>query len=388
MPLTPKLSLPYPVLPDPADVPTDMGELAVAIDDKAAVANGLATLGSDGKVPTAQLPPAPGSIPPTIFDAKGDLLGASGPDVPVRIPVGSPGDVLVVDPAAPGGVRWATPAAGPINGTIIDAKGDLIVGTGADAAARLAAGANGYVLTADSTVSGGIKWSAAPGVGSAGISRDRRWNVGAGETSYDEFSGASLSGAYVRVDDTGGSGRLTWTQSDDLLIATNTGGDTSNQFSALVIPLSSVGGSLNTGDAFVTCLRLASTGANYVFGGLLFADGVTFGAGKQVVATTHYGGTSQDHFLRSYTNYTTLGTSVSQQTGVQLGTTYFVRLVYLGGTTWRRDLSSDGVLWSKGSATLTLSITPTHVGVLSTSFGTATAGQVSYEFLRRVSGIT
>lgn len=272
--------------------------------------------------------------------------------------------------------------------TIIDAKGDLIVGTGPDAAARLAAGANGYVLTADSTVSGGLKWSAAPGVGSAGISRDRRWNIAASETSYDEFSGASLSGAYVRVDDTGGSGRLTWAQGDDLLIATNTGGDTSNQFSALMIPLSSVGGSLNTGDAFITCLRLASNGVNYVFGGLLFADGVTFGAGKQVVATSHYGGTSQDHFLRSYTNYTTLGTSVSQLTGVQLGTSYFVRLVYLGGTTWRRDISYDGILWLKGTATLTLSITPTHVGFMDSSFGTATANQISYEFLRRVSGIT
>lgn len=45
--------------------------------------------------------------------------------------------------------------------TIFDAKGDLPVGTGADAASRLAVGTNGHVLTADSTQATGLKWSAA-----------------------------------------------------------------------------------------------------------------------------------------------------------------------------------------------------------------------------------
>jgi hypothetical protein len=44
--------------------------------------------------------------------------------------------------------------------SIIDAKGDLIVGTAADTAARLPVGVNGCVLTADSSVSGGVKWAA------------------------------------------------------------------------------------------------------------------------------------------------------------------------------------------------------------------------------------
>ena len=43
--------------------------------------------------------------------------------------------------------------------TAIDAKGDLIAGTGADAFSRLAAGANGTTLFADSTASTGIKWA-------------------------------------------------------------------------------------------------------------------------------------------------------------------------------------------------------------------------------------
>ena len=49
--------------------------------------------------------------------------------------------------------------------TAIDAKGDLIGGTGADTFARLAVGANDTVLTADSTTATGLKW-AAPASGS------------------------------------------------------------------------------------------------------------------------------------------------------------------------------------------------------------------------------
>ena len=85
--------------------------------------------------------------------------------------------------------QFATPASGDIEGvtagtgisgggtsgtvtitnsmaTEIDAKGDLIVGTGADAFARLAVGTNGHTLVADSSVSPtGLKWAAPAGGG-------------------------------------------------------------------------------------------------------------------------------------------------------------------------------------------------------------------------------
>jgi len=44
--------------------------------------------------------------------------------------------------------------------TEIDAKGDLVVGTGADTFARLAVGTNDYVLTAASGETTGLKWAA------------------------------------------------------------------------------------------------------------------------------------------------------------------------------------------------------------------------------------
>jgi hypothetical protein len=49
--------------------------------------------------------------------------------------------------------------------TAIDAKGDLVVGTGADAFSRLAVGTNNQVLTADSSTATGLKWASASGGG-------------------------------------------------------------------------------------------------------------------------------------------------------------------------------------------------------------------------------
>ena len=56
----------------------------------------------------------------------------------------------------------ATIVAGAVQGTLIDAKGDLLVGTADDTVARLPVGTNGYLLTADSAQTAGIKWAAAP----------------------------------------------------------------------------------------------------------------------------------------------------------------------------------------------------------------------------------
>jgi len=48
---------------------------------------------------------------------------------------------------------------------IVDAKGDLLVGTADNAVSRLAAGTNAYVLTADSNEATGLKWAAPAAVG-------------------------------------------------------------------------------------------------------------------------------------------------------------------------------------------------------------------------------
>lgn len=87
-----------------------------------------------------------------IFDADGDLIVGSGADTAARLPKGTAGQRLTILPD--GTVGWANLPAEDNPLVVIDALGDLIVGTGPDAAARLPRGATGQRLTvnADGTL--------------------------------------------------------------------------------------------------------------------------------------------------------------------------------------------------------------------------------------------
>lgn len=116
-------------------------------------------------------------------------IAALGQDIDtalVDLKGGTTGQVLSKASNADMDFTWVTDAAGDITGvtagtgisgggtsgtvtvtnsmaTAIDAKGDLIGGTGADTFSRLAVGANGTVLTADSAEATGLKWATTSG---------------------------------------------------------------------------------------------------------------------------------------------------------------------------------------------------------------------------------
>lgn len=81
--------------------------------------------------------------------------------------------------------------ANTISNTLIDAKGDILAGTGADSVGRLAVGANDTVLTADSSTATGLKW-AAPAAG--GFTELASGNL---PTNASTITLSNISGSYV-----------------------------------------------------------------------------------------------------------------------------------------------------------------------------------------------
>lgn len=70
---------------------------------------------------------------------------------------------------------------------LVDAKGDLIVGTADNTVTRLPAGTNGHVLTLDSAESTGVKWAAPPeGGGLAGVGVSTIW--AGSQAAYDAIT--------------------------------------------------------------------------------------------------------------------------------------------------------------------------------------------------------
>ena len=112
----------------------------------------------------------------TAIDAKGDLVVGTGADTFSRLAVGaSNGHVLTVDSAEATGLKYAAPDP-------LTTKGDLF--TFSTTEARLAIGVtNGHVLTVDSAEATGMKWAAAASGGMTLI------NTG----------GTTLSGASVTI---------------------------------------------------------------------------------------------------------------------------------------------------------------------------------------------
>jgi len=169
-------------------------------------------------------------------------------------------------------------SASAINPTIVDAKGDLIVGSAADTVARLAVGTNDYVLTADSAATNGVKWAAAS---SGGMTLLSTTTLSGATTTISSISG-SYTDLFIVVNDVVCSGSF------EFRVKINSATD---KIYGTVSNLSS-GGAGGTNMGGTEQLKLSGSGAaNDVFEGSLYIT--------QYASTTY-----KKTFIGSFVNYT------------------------------------------------------------------------------------
>jgi hypothetical protein len=141
------------VFDDPDDRSTELG---------VAVSEGMLSYRKDTKQlekynGTSWVDVTADSIAKGLIDAKGDLIVGTADNTPARLAVGTNGQRLVAASGETAGLQWVADTAN----TVVTAKGDLLAATAASTLARLGVGSNGQVLTADSTASTGLAWSTA-----------------------------------------------------------------------------------------------------------------------------------------------------------------------------------------------------------------------------------
>ncbi len=250
-------------------------------------------------------------------------------------------------------------------GTIpLTTKGDLL--TYDTAATRLGVGTNGQVLTADSTQSLGVKWASAPG--SSGV--PERWYApGSADEGYDdEFDDGGIAG-WTAVDVAGKENE--WYEPTGLkgLSGIFPSGKTAHDISGQLKSLSG----LSAPCYIETAVKILAPyyNANYPSVGLIFADGVTVGAGKQVTAGLTIGTWSaQKRFTigsSEHTNYQSRSTTAELELIPPVSDRIYLRFAYTDANKFRIYFSLDGVTWHDALGEKAYTITPTHFGIIQTT---------------------
>lgn len=191
----------------------------------------------------------------------------------------------------------------------------------------------------------------------------------------DEFDDESFSG-WTAVN-AGGATVPTLTETNDVLNINVPGGDAAGQLNAWV----KNPGTINIGAKIQVAVRFGGPNGNYNQFVLLFSDGSTYGAGNQATMRMSI---SQDLIINSlHTNFTTEGTAGSNNYMANTNGWHHLRFEYSAANEFKSYYSADAISWSL-RRTYARTITPTHIGFATTTWGVAILGQWSLAYFRYI----
>jgi hypothetical protein len=192
-----------------------------------------------------------------------------------------------------------------------------------------------------------------------------------GGADDDEFDDASIAGAWTQVT---ASGTVTWDEDNDSLSALfddQAAGD-------LAVLVKSMG-ALGSPTSITTAIRTFGLNTQWTFGGLVFTDG-TATTSKAVILLAP----TVDANIRLYAGTIDNINTILYDVGVSRQVPWLIpRLTWVSANTWRGEWSVDGNLFSAfGQADGSFTMTPTHFGVVVSTYGATTPRLASFEYFR------
>ena len=125
-------------------------------DDTDLVKDGAAAIRTLGTaIDTTVFTNAGAAIAKSLVDDKGDIIAATADNTVDRLAVGTNDYRIVAASGEATGLKYVADT----QNTVIDAEGDLLVGDSADTLQKLTVGTTGQVLTVDTAIDGKIKWA-------------------------------------------------------------------------------------------------------------------------------------------------------------------------------------------------------------------------------------
>ncbi len=212
-----------------------------------------------------------------------------------------------------------------------------------------------------------------------GANQDHIWYKStAANVLDDEFADGVLDPAFVRVDNPS-SAHLTWTETEGCISALHTGTDAAAGYHALLKPH---GGNFAIGNYVETCTIYNGLNTSSPMAGIMVTDGVTNGAGAQILCATWNNSTApyQNLGIRRGVNFNTDNANAGNF-AVNPGRVY-LRLHWVAANSFRTLWSRDGISWLAMVGNTSYTCTPTHIGFFITSWGSTTDFAYPFEYLR------